>query len=201
MRTVVLTSLLWVAGCASGSAPAALNQLSPAEETEGWDLLFDGQTLDGWTNRGTAEWHVEDGTITVTPGMGGGHLATERSFADFRLQLDFFVDEESNSGVYVRAPEDEPATVDNAYEVQIFDDGPQWQTGELIQVQENDEVPHTVNQWNHLDIAVVDFHFTVYLNGRMTVDADAPPRLREGVIILAPPRGELRFRNIRIQEL
>lgn len=201
MRRLFLTSLLVAAGCASGSPPAALNQLSPAEEAEGWDLLFDGQTLDGWTNRGTAEWHVEDGTITVTPETGGGHLATDRTFGDFRLRLEFYVDEQSNSGVYVRAPADEAATVENSYEVQIFDAGPQWQTGELIQVQESDEMPHTVNRWNELDITAVGFHFTVDLNGRRTVDADAEPRLESGVIILAPPRGEIRFRNVRIQEL
>ena len=201
MRRLFVTSLVIAAGCASGSPSSGPNQLAQDELSDGWTLLFDGQSLDGWTNRGTAEWHVENGTVTVTPDTGAGHLATNRSYRDFRLQLDFFVGEGANSGVYVRAPENEAATVDNAYEVQIFDAGPQWQTGELIQVQENEVAPNTVNRWNHLDITVEGYHFTVDLNGRRTVDAEAPPRLREGVIILAPAQGELRFRSIRIQEL
>lgn len=201
MTRFALVGLSIMVGCAPSTSSVPLNQLSPAERGEGWELLLDGTSLTGWTNRGTAEWHVEDGALTVTPDTGGGHLATDRTFADFRLELDFYVDDVSNSGVYVRAPATEAATVDNSYEVQIFDAGPQWQTGELIQVQENDVMPETVNRWNHLEITAVGFHFTVVLNGRQTVDADAPPRLREGVIILGPPRGEIRFRNVRIQEL
>jgi hypothetical protein len=43
------------------------NALTPAESAQGWRLLFDGRALTGWQPDGQAVWHVEDGTIAVTP--------------------------------------------------------------------------------------------------------------------------------------
>ena len=48
-----LMLLLMLAG---SLAAAADNQLSEAEKQQGWILLFNGKTLDGWVTSGTC-WH------------------------------------------------------------------------------------------------------------------------------------------------
>jgi hypothetical protein len=182
--------------------PVTANQLTAEEQAEGWVLLFDGRTLDGWTNRGVAEWRVQDGSVVSIAGTGEGHLATNRSFGDFRLRIDFWVDETANSGIYFRVPESEPATISNSFEVQIFDAGPVWQTGAVIEIQPVAEKPRTAGRWNTFDITADGNQLVVLRNGEKVVDAVAEPRLPSGPIILAPvDSGEVRFRNIRLLPL
>lgn len=47
------------------------NTLTPKEAAEGWVLLFDGETLFGWTPAGGAQWRVESGTLIADAGEGG----------------------------------------------------------------------------------------------------------------------------------
>jgi len=71
-----------------------------------WTYLFDGQTLDGWIQRGgDALYYVENGTIvgqTVidTP---NSFLCTDVNYGNFILELDFIVDNELNSGIQIRS--------------------------------------------------------------------------------------------------
>lgn len=181
---------------------SAENRLTPAEQEEGWILLFDGRTLDGWTNRGTHAWRIEDGAITSEGGTGPGHLATTQSFGDFRLRADFWIDDKANSGIYVRVPESDSATTSNSFEIQVYDAGPVWATGALIEVQPVTNRPQTTGRWNSFDITADGQHFVVVLNGDTVVDVMAPPRLPNGPIILAPAdSGIVRYRNLRVLPL
>jgi len=64
------------------------NTLTPQEAAEGWLLLFDGNTLFGWTPEGKAEWRVEDGAI-VGEGPESGALETNSVFADYIVRWEF----------------------------------------------------------------------------------------------------------------
>lgn len=71
-----------------------------------WIALFDGKTLDGWTQRGgKAQYRAEDGQIigTTVPNTPNSFLCTKRDFGDFILELEFKVDSTLNSGVQVRS--------------------------------------------------------------------------------------------------
>ncbi len=74
-RTLALASGLFIASFAAlQMAPSASSQTGP-----GWVQLFDGKTMDGWDQVGTANWRVEDGALvadksTAPNGQGGGHL-------------------------------------------------------------------------------------------------------------------------------
>ncbi len=81
--------------------------------TEGYESLFDGQTLEGWhTNPGKighgtgGHWQVEQGMITGEqdpPGSGnGGLLLTDRKFGDFDLWVDVNPDWGPCSGIFFR---------------------------------------------------------------------------------------------------
>lgn len=83
-------------------------------EDDGYTVLFDGETLNGWhTNpeaigHGTGgQWTVEDGAITGEqdpPDSGnGGILLTDRKFADFELLIELKPDWGICSGLFVRS--------------------------------------------------------------------------------------------------
>jgi hypothetical protein len=100
-----------------------LTSVSPglAEEkssTEGFSLLFDGRTLDGWEQHsGKAEYRVEDGAIIgkTVVGTGNSFLCTKKKYRDFILDLEFKVDPSMNSGIQFRSlfyPEATEMTID-----------------------------------------------------------------------------------------
>lgn len=71
-----------------------------------WVPLFDGKSLEGWTQRnGTATYRVEDGMIVgrTTPGSPNSFLCTDRSYGDFELRFEVRVDPQLNSGVQIRS--------------------------------------------------------------------------------------------------
>jgi hypothetical protein len=85
------------------------NELTAAEKTNGWKLLWDGQTTKGW--RGSKQddfpskgWSVKDGVLSVHASGGGesvhgGDIVTTRAYENFELELDFLYTEGANSGI------------------------------------------------------------------------------------------------------
>src|SRR5262249_31680456 len=83
---------------------------------DNWISLFDGKSLDGWTQKGgKAKYRVEDGQIigSTVPSTPNSFLCTTREFTNFVLELDFQVDDGLNSGVQIRSHcFDKPSTVE-----------------------------------------------------------------------------------------
>lgn len=91
--------------CATRNARAIEvdNVLTPAEAAQGWQLLFDGKTLQGWmTSSGTpGKTPVEDGAIN--PHRCGGYMMVhEKKWEDFVLTVDFRISKGCNSGLFLR---------------------------------------------------------------------------------------------------
>ncbi len=89
-------------------AAAQPNTLTPQEKKDGWILLFDGKTLNGWvdprqkTPPGDA-WSIEDGCIrTIKDARITEDLFTQRKFRDFDLAFEWRISPGGNSGVKYR---------------------------------------------------------------------------------------------------
>lgn len=103
------------------------NTLTEQEREEGWQLLFDGATSEGW--RGYDEedfpergWTTDDGMLTIHAGEGGGDIITTGQYADFELKLEWRVEEAGNSGVFYHAIEQPTQPIYwSAPEMQILD--------------------------------------------------------------------------------
>lgn len=68
--------------------------------------LFDGKTLNGWTqNGGQAKYRVEDGAIVgeSVPDTPNSFLCTEKVYSDFVLEYEYKCDDRLNSGVQIRS--------------------------------------------------------------------------------------------------
>jgi cytochrome c len=109
------------------------NTLSSKESEEGWELLFDGKTTDGWRNfqsdRIGAAWKVTDGTLMLDNSnkvdgqlIGGGDLVTEEQYQDYELVLEWKIEQGGNSGIIFNVlEEDYERPYHTGPEVQILD--------------------------------------------------------------------------------
>lgn len=103
------------------------NSLTAAEKEEGWQLLFDGKSMEhfrGFRKESVPEgWVVENGAITLA-GEGAGDIITKEQYEDFELSIDWKIAEGGNSGIFYHVSED--TTYANTYnsgpEMQILDD-------------------------------------------------------------------------------
>ncbi len=67
--------------------------------------LFNGKDLAGWKVYGTEKWYVENGELICESGPDAqyGYLATEKTYKDFDLTVDFLQEANGNSGVFFRS--------------------------------------------------------------------------------------------------
>ena len=114
------------------SAPAPLNTLTDQEKKDGWVLLFDGKTSDGWRgykkDHFPAGWEVADGTLhCIGSGRGeagsvdGGDIIYDKKFGNFDLKLDWKISEGGNSGIMYLGQETKDHIWETAPEMQILD--------------------------------------------------------------------------------
>jgi hypothetical protein len=192
----------WLSIATLPAADLKPNTLTPQEVADGWILLFDGDTLFGWTPRGDAKWTASDGAIQYQAGTGAGFLGTTTEFADFALHAEFWIDDRANSGVFLRSPPTGEITALNAYEVNIFDAHDQWPTGSISEVAKAREPQQTAGRWNTYELTAEGDHLLVKLNGKTTVDT-RDGRQARGTIALQHLKGEgdVRFRNLKLKPL
>ena len=195
-----------VIGCGSGAdapegdTPAsaevtagAPNTLTADELAEGWRLLFDGETTNGWrAYNGTAfpdtGWAVMDGTLVVgatatDPDVAiGGDIVTVEEFSDFELEFEFRLSPVANSGVLYRVIEREGSAIwHNAPEYQVLDDQAYIDMGtmdmnthltgdnyDLHSAGEKTLLP--LGEWNRGRIVVEGNRVEHWLNGVLTVE-------------------------------
>lgn len=89
----------------------ALPLIGSAED--GWVSLFDGKSLDGWTQKnGTAKYSVVDGTIhgVTNEGSPNSFLCSDKTYGDFELEFEVKVHDSLNSGCQIRSKTKEEAS-------------------------------------------------------------------------------------------
>lgn len=170
------------------------NTLSAREEKQGWKLLFDGKTTNGWRGAKqdgfpTKGWKVEDGILKVLDGANGGESAnggdvvTTRTYKNFVLRLDFKITNGANSGIkyFVDPTLNKGAGSAIGCEFQILDDirHPDAKLGvkgnrklgslyDLIPAPE--DKPFDINNFNTAMIIVKDKHVEHWLNGKKLIE-------------------------------
>ena len=90
-----------IAACTVVAVLAIFHQLSlhsVAQGAQQLTVLFDGTNLNAWNPIGNANWKVGEGVVQAN--SGNGFLVTKESHQDFELKVEFWVDEEANSGVH-----------------------------------------------------------------------------------------------------
>ncbi|SDE72601.1 3-keto-disaccharide hydrolase [Terriglobus roseus] len=191
-----------VLACSLAVLPATaqkMNTLTAKEKADGWKLLFDGKTTNGWRSaRGggfpATGWAVQDGTITVTETGGeeagnGGDIVTDRTYSNFELSVDFKTSPGANSGIMYFVNLDLMPWKNGhgspiGFEYQILDDAlhpdaKRGKDGDRTVASLYDMIPAAadkpikpVGEWNTARIVVRGKHAEHWLNGVKVLEYD-----------------------------
>lgn len=165
------------------------NDLSQIEKSQGWQLLWDGKTTDGWRGAYRSSfpsegWKIEDGELILESGGVGGHIVTDELYSAFELQLEFKLTPGANSGIMYFVSDRFEASNNTAVglEYQLFDDStdPDFEKGVISSntlaslfgliprsaVPTNVGIAPQLGQWQHARIVVhLDNRVEHWLNG------------------------------------
>jgi hypothetical protein len=193
MRTLLMTLILVAITAGTFSQDKNMNTLSKKEKKEGWVLLFNGKTTDGWRGYDKAAfpekgWVVEDGTLHVIgssrgeAGGGGGDLLYDKKYRNFELSLEWKVSEGGNSGIFYLAQEipGEPVWK-SAPEMQILDnekhpDAKLGVNGNRMAGSLYDLIPgdpkavKPAGEWNKVEIMVYKGTVVHFVNGKQVLE-------------------------------
>lgn len=162
------------------------NNLTAAEKKEGYLLLFDGKTMNGWRtyqNKPSDSWQVNNGTLyckgsATNKSDKRADLITNDQFENFDLSLDWKISPQGNSGIIYMVTEQYPASYLSGPEYQIIDDQnfpeklENWQktAANYAMNPAPAAVPNPVGEWNHTRIVVNNGHVEHWLNGKKVVE-------------------------------
>lgn len=161
------------------------NFLTPEEKEEGWSLLFDGKTTNGWRNYGVDTignaWRVVDECLFLDidtsnlKEISGGDIVTKDVFENFHLSLEWKISSGGNSGIIFLVHEDKQLYQypwQSGPEMQILDndlhpDGAisKHKAGDLYDLIESTPSSRTAGEWNRAEIIVQNTVLTYKLNG------------------------------------
>jgi hypothetical protein len=173
--------------------------LTDQEKADGWQVLFDGKTTNGWHKYGGGPvgtaWKINDGVLwldasnkeDVDPSdktnmkiVGGGNLVTDEDFDNFDLKLDWKIDTAGNSGILFYVAED-TAKYKEPYhtgpEMQVVDND-RHPDGKLVKHMAGDlydliacskKTVKPAGEWNAVEIKSLNGKLDLYLNGENVV--------------------------------
>jgi len=170
--------------------------------------LFNSKDASGWLCQDPHHpmgWFVKDG-ILMNEGKNACNIYSQQKFNDFKLEVEFNVDPESNSGVYLRG----------RYEIQILDgynrpmdvhsQGALY--GFIVPAAKADK---PAGEWQTYEITLIANHVTVILNGTKIIDNAEVPGITGGAldanekgpgpIMLQGDHGKVQFRKVRLTPL
>lgn len=167
------------------------NTLTKEEKDSGWELLFDGKTLNGWSDYNdsklTAPWMIENGAIKAE-GKGSdasGYIVTNRQYDNFILTWDWKISKGGNSGVLYHVVENQKYKVPytTGPEYQLIDDVnfpehlEEWQKcGADYAMYLPDKAKLNIKpagQWNNSKIVFDNGHVEYWMNGEKTLEFEA----------------------------
>ena len=184
MKRFLIACLLGVSAVGAISAAETPNTLTSKERAEGWKLLFDGRTLQGWHGYLSETipdgWTVADGVIALA-GKEGGDIVTLNEYENFDFKFECKISPKGNSGVLYlvnESPELE-RTYYSGPEYQVLDNnghpdaknGPDRLAGaDYALYAPVKDVTRPVGEWNQGRIVKQGAHVEHWLNGEKVVE-------------------------------
>jgi hypothetical protein len=187
MRNVLFATLLLAIG--STTISAQNNTLTADEKKEGWTLLFNGKSFDGWRKCNAsgmaANWSIDEEAMKVSRGAQAGRgqdgdiLFGDKKYGNFELSIDWKIEKEGNSGIFYYVVEYPGQPIYYAApEVQVLDN---WNAGDnkltnhlagslydMLSALPQNAKP--AGEWNTIVIRVKDGKATHVQNGVTVVE-------------------------------
>jgi hypothetical protein len=174
-----------------------------------WQTLIDGaKGLDNFTPVGDANWRAEGGAIVADKGKGG-FLISKQSYRDFEIRAEFWAEDTTNSGIFIRATDPKTINPQTAYEVNIYDrrPDPSYGTGGVVDVAKVKGSYKAAGKWNTMVITAKGNEFVITFNGVESArgtDAKHPAgqfALQFGAGPEGSPLGAIKWRKVQVRSL
>lgn len=186
MHALILIVLILI--CSSCSSLLPVSRGAPA-------------SLEVWQRAGDADWRITERGVEAGPGEDAGFLVSPRRYGDFSLSVDFRVEDDTNSGIFIRCRDAANITPFGCYEVNIWDNHPnqEFRTGSIVTRQPPLARVDTLYQWSRMEIDAQGSRITVTVNDVVTAQLE-DDSLAEGFIALQyAGKNLLEFRNLAIE--
>ena len=211
------------------TAEDRVKELTATEKAQGWRLLFDGKTSNGWRSFKKESfpekgWVVEEGILKKVANVRGGDIITIDQFNDFDFQWEWRIASKANNGIKYFITEERSQAVGHEY--QMVDDSiitiKKERTASFYDVlPPADDAPvKPPGEWNQSRVLVRGNHVEHWLNGAKVLEyelgseevkaAVAQSKFKnvkgfgtkiKGHILLTDHRDEAWFRNLKVREL
>lgn len=219
-RILVACGLAVVLGGCAGreeiiAAEECHHALSEQEVEAGWELLFDGKSLDNWRGFKSQStppgWASENGCLTLVDSTGD--LITREQFANFELKLEWRISPAGNSGIFIRGDETGKAISSTGMEMQVLDNAAHldrfWASHRAgayyDMVAPPKDTSQPVGTWNLVHIIADGSDIEFKLNGVVTASfevgsADWLARYKESKFSDRPNYGQRNKGHIALQD-
>lgn len=167
-------------------AAADLNTLTSAEQKDGWKLLFNGKSLDGWRTykeggKIGAGWIVEDGLLKKQAKISGGDMMTVQTTsgtANWELSWEWRIAKNGNNGIKYFITEARKGALGHEYQMLDDDGHPDGKVGAHRQTASfydvlppaKDKPTKPVGEWNQSRIVVKGNAVEHWLNGKPVLE-------------------------------
>ena len=185
MHPFILIGLLLVCTGCAGTHPDSTSVRNP---------------LGDWLELGNADWRPTGAGVVAGPDSASGFLVLPGRFSDFTLTLEFRIEDDTNSGVFIRCRDAATITPFDCYEINIWDNHPNqdYRTGSIVTRQPPLANVDTLGDWNRMRIEAYGHRIVVEINDIVTALYE-DGSLAEGFIALQyAGTNVVEFRNLRI---
>jgi hypothetical protein len=192
MAAGLLVMIVGLTGCAGNKA------------NQGWITLIDnGSGLENFVRIGDANWREQDGAVMADKGgKVASYLVTKEAWADFVIYAEFFVNDDANSGIFLRLSDRQKIGADNSYEVNIYDKrpDPSFGTGAIVNFAKVAPMPKAGGKCNSFEITARGPQLTVKMNGVQTASV-SDRSFFYGPFALQYGTGIVKFRKVQVLPL
>lgn len=181
-------------------------------KTQAQSRLFNGKNLEGWQVHGTEKWYVDKGELVCESGPDKqyGYLATDKTYKDFELTVEFKQQANGNSGIFFHSSLE--GTKISGWQAEVAPPGnstggiyESYGRGWLIKPDPAKDKALKMGDWNKMKVRIVGNQVTTWLNGTQMIELnDEQIGSRDGVIALQIHDGggiKVRWKNIEVKEL
>jgi hypothetical protein len=211
------------------NSKSSVNFLTENEKSEGWRLLFDGRSIEGWRCYGSATekitgWRIENGALHKPAGVRAGNIMTTGVYEDFEFSWEWKLQKRGNNGVKYFITTERGAAIGHEY--QMIDDAtvkdPYSSNASfyLLVKPVKDKPGKQMGEWNRSKILVRGNHCEHWLNNRkvLTYECGSPAIMNRvsktkfrkypgfgkkvtGHILLTDHKDPCWYRNLKIRKL
>ncbi|AMV18981.1 DUF1080 domain-containing protein [Planctomyces sp. SH-PL14] len=197
------------------TAPVTVPAADKVEE--GFKVIFDGKSLDGWKiNEKKETWTLKDGMLIAKGDRSHiFYVGDDKPFKNFELKVDCKAENNSNGGIYFHTKFQEEGWPKYGFEAQVnnsYNSDPR-KSGSLYAVSDVKEQHIPDGEWWTETITVKDKHVTIKLNDKVVVDYEEPAdkvagndftrKIDSGTFALQghDPGSTVYYKNIRVKRL